>query len=488
MKALIVGAALALPGTAGAADLGLHWANRPAATPGMSTRLNSVALSPDGAIYAAGEVARSFSDTDYVVVRLDPAGRMEWMRTYDDGANSFDSVAGIAVMPSGEVVVAGTVTPQFDPFDQDVLGITYDALGDVVRTYRYSGGEGYLDVAAGVAVDAAGAAYYTGESAGPSTQGMFLAKDAPTGSWTVTTGYRLPKAPFLDNAGFVYVLDEWIPGTNFAIRLAKYSAASGTLAWERPFDFDLIDEAASANVDAFGEVSGWSNVTTGSFEDPLPSLAIGFVKFGPAGQFRGFRIFNFAPPGENERVNASGVDAAGNAYAVGSVAGQFFVIKVNTSNNVVWTRSDFAGEARAIYVSPAGEVTAAGESGGQALIVRYDTTGGLIFERTLDGTLAAWSLAVAPGDRLVVAGETDFTRGVVASLGVCTTTCNDTPGDVNCDGVVSVGDIGAFVTALTDPVGYMSLYPDCFLFNADLNGDEQVSVGDIGPFVELLAG
>lgn len=62
------------------------------------------------------------------------------------------------------------------------------------------------------------------------------------------------------------------------------------------------------------------------------------------------------------------------------------------------------------------------------------------------------------------------------------------PGDLNCDGVVSISDIGAFVLALTNPAGYAVQFPDCNLLNADINGDGNVSVGDIGGFVALLTG
>lgn len=61
-------------------------------------------------------------------------------------------------------------------------------------------------------------------------------------------------------------------------------------------------------------------------------------------------------------------------------------------------------------------------------------------------------------------------------------------GDLNCDGIVSVNDIGPFVLALTDPTAYESLFPDCGVSAGDINGDDQVSVGDIGPFVALLTG
>ncbi|MDX2197608.1 MAG: choice-of-anchor B family protein [Phycisphaerae bacterium] len=61
-------------------------------------------------------------------------------------------------------------------------------------------------------------------------------------------------------------------------------------------------------------------------------------------------------------------------------------------------------------------------------------------------------------------------------------------GDVNCDGVVSVGDIAAFVLALTDSAGYATQYPNCPVGNADINDDNFITVGDIAGFVSLLTG
>ncbi len=59
-------------------------------------------------------------------------------------------------------------------------------------------------------------------------------------------------------------------------------------------------------------------------------------------------------------------------------------------------------------------------------------------------------------------------------------------GDMNCDGIVSVGDIAGFVLALTDPTGYAAQFPNCEIQNGDVNSDGVVSVGDISTFVALL--
>ncbi|MDX2197569.1 MAG: hypothetical protein SF069_01200 [Phycisphaerae bacterium] len=61
-------------------------------------------------------------------------------------------------------------------------------------------------------------------------------------------------------------------------------------------------------------------------------------------------------------------------------------------------------------------------------------------------------------------------------------------GDMNCDGFVTVGDIGGFVLALTNPSQYAIQFPACDINLADVNGDGFVTVGDIGSFVALLTG
>lgn len=61
-------------------------------------------------------------------------------------------------------------------------------------------------------------------------------------------------------------------------------------------------------------------------------------------------------------------------------------------------------------------------------------------------------------------------------------------GDMNCDGAVTVSDIGPFVLALTNPAQYAIDFPDCNIENADINQDTAITVSDIGPFVALLTG
>lgn len=62
------------------------------------------------------------------------------------------------------------------------------------------------------------------------------------------------------------------------------------------------------------------------------------------------------------------------------------------------------------------------------------------------------------------------------------------PGDMNCDGLVSITDIGPFVLALTDPAAYAMQFPNCNVLAGDLNHSGDLTVADIGLFVALLVG
>ena len=60
------------------------------------------------------------------------------------------------------------------------------------------------------------------------------------------------------------------------------------------------------------------------------------------------------------------------------------------------------------------------------------------------------------------------------------------PGDLNCDGVVDLRDVNAFVLILYNPTEWQITYPRCPALNGDINGDGWVDFGDINPFIELL--
>ncbi len=87
----------------------------------------------------------------------------------------------------------------------------------------------------------------------------------------------------------------------------------------------------------------------------------------------------------------------------------------------------------------------------------------------------------APG-RLYFSAETPSLGRELWSIAIPT----GLTGDMNCDGFVTVADIGGFVLSLTDPAAYAAQFETCDIRQADINDDGFVTVADIGSFVALL--
>ena len=62
----------------------------------------------------------------------------------------------------------------------------------------------------------------------------------------------------------------------------------------------------------------------------------------------------------------------------------------------------------------------------------------------------------------------------------------DSLGDMDCSGTVDIDDVAPFVSALIDPSGYNSMYPDCNIDLADMNADTLRDGRDLHDFVATL--
>ena len=115
------------------------------------------------------------------------------------------------------------------------------------------------------------------------------------------------------------------------------------------------------------------------------------------------------------------------------------------------------------------------------------TDGAVVSVGTVAGSMAsalAFSTIDASGNhfRCVATNTCGGVTSDPATLTIVTT------GDMNCNCVVNNSDIGPFVLALLDPVGYAGAYPGCVLLHGDLNLDGVVDGRDISLFVAALLG
>ncbi len=188
--------------------------------------------------------------------------------------------------------------------------------------------------------------------------------------------------------------------------------------------------------------NGDSGALVGVFTDGMGLFTPKGLTFGPDGDLY---VANFFGP--NIQVFDGATGDFLRQFGDGSVNRPAHLAFHPDSGNLLVTETVFPGQ------------------GTMDQVLEFTPAGALV------GPFAAMPALQNPGAMLFVAGEP---AGLL--------------GDLNCDGVVSVGDINPFVLALTDPAAYAAAFPDCDALNGDCNEDGQISVGDINCFVALVTG
>ena len=122
----------------------------------------------DGGAVAVGNTQVEPIDTDALVARFDGAGNELWSFRVPGAAGLLQTFRDVAVGPDGDIVAAGY--DETANFVARYLVVRLDRDGALVDTGYYPGPLGGGSRATAVALDAAGNAYVTGDSAGSGTQ------------------------------------------------------------------------------------------------------------------------------------------------------------------------------------------------------------------------------------------------------------------------------------------------------------------------------
>ncbi len=362
-----------------------------------------IAVDASGAAYVTGTTGSSNFPTqdqlqgnqpgnDGFVTKLAPSGAALDYSTYL-GGDGLDGAKAIAIDSSGGAYVAGTTLstdlPHPDAF-QGALNGSVDAFvaklnphpapGAVTLGYgTYLGGSGgFLESAAGIAVDSSGAAYVTGvtDSASFPTQGPIQTNQ-----------------PGIDG---------------FVTKLSPDSAADETLVYSTYLGGDGLDpdpsgrdfeEGFAIAVDSGGSayVTGRTNSTNfptqGEFQGNQPREDAFVTKLNPAGS--GLVYSTFLGGSQNDWGYGIAVNAAGEAFVTGITgSGDFpqqdpfqpdgpgddiFVTQLNGGGGTLGYSTLFGGDGidwgRGIALGPSGDAYVAGFTGSTDLPVRSATEG-----------------------------------------------------------------------------------------------------------------
>jgi len=358
----------------------------------------AVAVDDYGNIYATGTTRTSASDNDFITIKYGSDGTQIWARTYNGPDNLFDDGVDIAVDSLGNVYVVGD--SYSSTTGDDYLTIKYNTDGVIQWTKRYNGPESTSDEAKAIAVDNAGNVYVTGESKGVGTYDDFATiKYDTNGNLLWIKRYNGPSnnndTPYsmaVDKFGNAYVTGEsWDDLTSADIVTIKYSPA-GNIDWINRYDGpanDSYDISTEIVVDTSGNVYvvGGTRVSENAY-------AFATIKYNSSGVEQWVRWWNNNFSG---RANSVAVDYNGNVFVTGittNASSDYATIKYNSDGVLQWEKIYNKGansfdEPTSVKLDLFGNVYVSGNTGigstSDITTIKYNSGGDQLWEHTYNG-------------------------------------------------------------------------------------------------------
>lgn len=138
----------------------LQWSARYNGSPNSIDYSNCIAVDNDGNSYITGWSGGDNNLWDFTTIKYSPTGEELWVQTYNGSADDNDFAYRLALDPSGNVYVTGQSVETGS--DNDITTIKYSPDGDVLWVKHYDGPANGYDAGQSIAVDADGNAYVTG--------------------------------------------------------------------------------------------------------------------------------------------------------------------------------------------------------------------------------------------------------------------------------------------------------------------------------------
>ena len=295
-----------------------EWVQRHNGTANDHDFARVVKVDAGGNVYVAGTVVNAGSSYDYHTIKYNNSGVLQWQASYSGIASQWDQVAGMAVDAAGNVYVTGE-SPGDGSTDMDYATVKYNSDGVQQWVARYNSPANGPDYARAIGVDPSGNVFVTGFSRGPGvgTGNDYLTvkyNSAGVEQWTRryngdASGHDEPTQLALDADGNVLVTGYSI-GNNYDYVTIKY-ANDGTQQWVQRYNGpgNTEDRATAVGVDAGGNVF----VTGFSWNDTTDYATI---KYSAAGEQQWVRRYN-GPGNAADEANALVVDGSGNVYVAG---------------------------------------------------------------------------------------------------------------------------------------------------------------------------
>lgn len=204
-------------------------------------RADYIKLDASGNIYLAGIAGINTGNEDYMTLKLNSSGIVQWAKRYNGTANSTDVPTGL-VLNSGGTAVFVTGFSNRTGANYDYVTIKYGTtIGDSLAAAIFNGSANAADQPVGIAIDPSNNIYVTGSSQNSSGTYDYatLKYDGATLGllwgpkiYHSANGNSLARAIVYDSAGFVYVTGSSVgSGTGYDFATVRYMASNGTQQW-----------------------------------------------------------------------------------------------------------------------------------------------------------------------------------------------------------------------------------------------------------------
>ena len=336
-------------------------------------RVNAIALDTSSNVLITGYFQSSVNfgggnlttagGNDIFVAKLSPAGVHQWSRRFGSTVNdtvSNEAGIGIAAGATNNVMIVGGFistcnfggTNLVSKGAEDIFVATLDSFGNHYWSKCF--GSTALDIAKGVATDATGNSFVTGQFGGSidfgagtisavGSRDILVARFSPSGTcaWSKrfgTVGINIGNAIALDASGDAALTGHFQNAVNFggstltnaayyAVFVAKLAGADGAHQWSRAFGGNGVNQG---NGIAFSSTDS-TMLATGAFVDiadfgggnvaSLGGYDVFVAKYATAtGVFSWVKTIGGANPELGEAISA---DASGNPLATGYFSGSF---------------------------------------------------------------------------------------------------------------------------------------------------------------------
>ncbi len=281
--------------------------------------ITDMAVDANGNVYLTGWSLASETSRDYLTVKYNSLGELQWAVRHNEGPDSFDEANALAVDPAGNVYVTGST---YQLSESACATIKYNAAGEPQWIARYRGARNDYNGGEDLMLDAQGNVYVTGwstlkyDNAGVLQWALDYVDSRPP--YTAISAKIIAR----DAAGNVYISGGIYSGGRFA----KLNPQGG-LEWSTAA---RLESTSGFAVDDSGNV-----YLTGWFEWGHGVSPYETFKYNTEGVLQWTASYHQAYNGD-DKTSALALDGSGNVYVTGRSGVDCATIKYNSLGEQQW--------------------------------------------------------------------------------------------------------------------------------------------------------